>query len=158
MNHIFVLYCILYLYAATGTNPMTPTMHKILIHGAIVIKNALLPIGQLSEEAAEARNKHLLSRQDFARKFSRESCNRDIYNHLKLSSDPLLSSMRKIKKRELKSFFARDYIFTDACGASFCSRRRKCTRRSIIWFIIYNFYIIYFRNLIFVIISMYLKK
>lgn len=38
--------------------PMTPTVHKILIHGATVIENALLPIGQLSEEAAEARNKH----------------------------------------------------------------------------------------------------
>lgn len=42
-------------------HPMTPTMHKILIHGAIIIKNALLPIGQLSEEAAEARNKHFIS-------------------------------------------------------------------------------------------------
>lgn len=37
---------------------MTSTMHKILIHGAVITKNALLPIGQLSEEAAEARNKH----------------------------------------------------------------------------------------------------
>ncbi|KAH0820766.1 hypothetical protein GEV33_002025 [Tenebrio molitor] len=35
-------------------HPMTPTMHKILVHGALVIQNALLPIGQLSEEAAEA--------------------------------------------------------------------------------------------------------
>jgi len=51
-------------------HPMSPTMHKILIHGAVVIKNALLPIGQLSEEAAEARNKHFKSyRQNFARKF-----------------------------------------------------------------------------------------
>ena len=49
---------------------MTPTMHKILIHGAIVIENALLPIGQLSEEAAEASNKYFrLYRQNFARKF-----------------------------------------------------------------------------------------
>ena len=39
-------------------HPVTPTMHKILIHGAIVIENALLPVGQLSEEAAEARNKY----------------------------------------------------------------------------------------------------
>jgi hypothetical protein len=37
---------------------MTPPKHKMLIHGAIVIENALLPIGQLSEEAAEARNKY----------------------------------------------------------------------------------------------------
>ena len=39
-------------------HPMTPTMHKISIHGAIVIENALPPIGQLSEEAAEAHNKY----------------------------------------------------------------------------------------------------
>lgn len=38
-------------------HPMTPTMHKILIHSVTVIENALLPIGLLSEEA-EARNKH----------------------------------------------------------------------------------------------------
>lgn len=86
-------------------HPMTPTMHKILIHGAVVIKNALLPIGQLSEEAAEARNKHFRAyRQDFARKFSRENCNRDIFNRLLLTSDPLLSSMRSVKSRKLNSF------------------------------------------------------
>jgi hypothetical protein len=35
---------------------MTPTMHKVLIYGAILIQDALLTIGQLSEEPAEARN------------------------------------------------------------------------------------------------------
>jgi hypothetical protein len=39
-------------------HPMTPPMHKILIHGAIVIENALLPIGHISEDSAEARNKY----------------------------------------------------------------------------------------------------
>lgn len=88
------LYCDLY-----GWHPMTPTMHKILIHGGEIIENALLPIGQLSEEAAEARNKHFrLYRENYARKFSRENCNFDVYNRLLLSSDPLLSSMRQIKK------------------------------------------------------------
>lgn len=86
-------------------HPMTPTMHKILVHGAVIIEKALLPIGQLSEEAAEARNKHFRSyRQDFARKFSRESCNQDIFNRLLLSSDPMLSSMRIIKKRKASTF------------------------------------------------------
>ena len=69
-------------------HPLTPTMHKILIHGAIVIENALLPIGQLPEEAAEARNKYFhLYRQNFARKFSRVSCNLVVLNRLLLSSD-----------------------------------------------------------------------
>lgn len=86
-----------------GWYPMTPTMHKILRHGATIIDHAILPIGQLSEEAAEARNKHFRTyRQNYARKFSRESCNRDILNRLLLSSDPLLSCTRKrfVKKRK----------------------------------------------------------
>lgn len=89
-----------------GWHPMTPTMHKILIHGSVIIKNALLPIGQLSEEAAEARNKHFrLYRENYARKFSREECNIDIYNRLLLSSDPLLSIMKQTKKRiKVRSF------------------------------------------------------
>ena len=36
---------------------MPPTVHKILIYSSAVIKNAILPIGQLSEEAQEACNK-----------------------------------------------------------------------------------------------------
>ncbi|KAK5645599.1 hypothetical protein RI129_006899 [Pyrocoelia pectoralis] len=84
-------------------HPMTPTMHKVLLHGAVIIKKSLLPIGQLSEEAAEARNKHFRSyRIDFARKFSRESCNQDILNKFLLTSDPFLSSKRSdVKKRKL---------------------------------------------------------
>ena len=80
---------------------MTPAMHKILIHGATVMENAILPIGLMTEEAAEARNKHIrLYRQDYARKFSREQCNLDVMNRLLLSSDPLISSIRpKPKKR-----------------------------------------------------------
>ncbi|CAH1100621.1 unnamed protein product [Psylliodes chrysocephalus] len=87
-------------------HPMTPAMHKILIHGAVITETALLPIGQLSEEEfAEAGNKHFRSYpQDFARKFSRENCNMDIFNHLLLSSDPLLSSMKNFKRRKMKSF------------------------------------------------------
>lgn len=86
-------------------HPMTPTLHKLLIHGAVIIEKALLPIGQLSEEAAEARNKHFRCyRQDFARKFSRENCNQDVFNRLLLSSDLMLSSMRTVKKRKAKTF------------------------------------------------------
>lgn len=86
-------------------HPMTPTLHKVLVHGSDIIKNALLPIGQLSEEAAEARNKHFRSyRQDYSRKFSRESCNKDILNRLLLSSDPFFSASRVIKKNTKSSF------------------------------------------------------
>lgn len=88
-----------------GWHPMTPTLHKILVHGATVIKHAILPIGQLSEEAAEARNKHLLSyRQDFARKFSRVQCNKDVLNRLLLTSDPYLTCMRKRQHKKSEPF------------------------------------------------------
>ncbi|KAJ4436853.1 hypothetical protein ANN_16985 [Periplaneta americana] len=36
---------------------MPATVHKILIHGADVMNNMILPIGQLSEDAQEARHK-----------------------------------------------------------------------------------------------------
>lgn len=86
-------------------HPMTPTMHKILVHGATVIDKALLPIGLLSEEAAEARNKHFrLYRQNFARKFSRVKCNTDIINRLLLSSDPLITGMRPTPKKRTLPF------------------------------------------------------
>ncbi|CAH2102438.1 unnamed protein product [Euphydryas editha] len=88
-----------------GWHPMTPTMHKILVHGSQIIKSSLLPIGQLSEEAAEARNKHFRSyRLNFARKFSREECNLDVYYRLLLSSDPFISCLRQIRKPSRNAF------------------------------------------------------
>lgn len=76
--------------------PMSPTVHKILIHSKSVIEHALLPIGQLSEEASEARNKHFrLYRESFSRKFSRTACMEDIINKLLLTSDPYISSLRQ---------------------------------------------------------------
>lgn len=86
-------------------HPMTHTLHKILLHGPIVIEKSLLPIGMMSEEAAEARNKHFRSyRQDFARKLSRESCNLDVINRILLSSDPLITGMRPTPKKTTKPF------------------------------------------------------
>ncbi|CAH0400138.1 unnamed protein product [Chilo suppressalis] len=81
-------------------HPMSPTLHKVLIHGAAVIKEAILPIGQLTEEAAEARNKHIRAfRLNYARKFSRVACNTDVLNRLLLTSDPLLTGMRNSKHK-----------------------------------------------------------
>lgn len=88
-----------------GWCPMTPTIHKVLMHGANVISHAILPIGQLSEKAAEARNKTFRQyRLGFSRKFSREQCNRDILNRLLLTSDPYLSSIRPKHQKKRKPF------------------------------------------------------
>lgn len=85
--------------------PISPTMHKILIHGVVITKNALLPIWQLSEEAAEWRNKQFRSyRRNFARKLSRESCNKDIFNRLPLTSDPRMSSLRSVNRPRFTYF------------------------------------------------------
>lgn len=88
-------------------HPMSPTVHKVLVHGPLVIQHALLPIGTLSEEAAEARNKHFRNyRKNFARKFSREDCNLDVLNRLLLTSDPFMSSIRIQVKKKAKPFSA----------------------------------------------------
>lgn len=85
--------------------PMSPTMHKVLVHGATVIKHAILPIGQLSEEAAEARNKHFrLYRSKYSRKYNRSICNRDVLNRLLLTSDPFMSCSRKQPRKKSKPF------------------------------------------------------
>lgn len=104
--------------------PMTPTLHKILCHGTLVIEHALLPIGQLSEEAAESRNKHFrLYRQNFARKFSRKDCLQDVMNRLLLTSDIYLSCSSRIyqqKKGKSLSAEARAFLKADEfeCSAS----------------------------------------
>lgn len=83
--------------------PMPTTVHKILMHGQQVIKNALLPIGQLSEEAQEAMNKDFKNfRQGYSRKMSRVKTNEDILHWLLLSSDPLISTTRNLPKHKLK--------------------------------------------------------
>ena len=90
--------------------PMTPTLHKVLVHGPDIVENALLPIGQLSEEAADTRNKHFREyRLSYARKFSRKDCNQDIINRLLLTSDPLLSSIGK-KKHKLTKPFSKEAV------------------------------------------------
>lgn len=105
-------------------HPMTPTLHKILCHGALVIEHALLPIGQLSEEAAESRNKHFrLYRQNFARKFSRQNCIQDVMNRLLLTSDVYISCSSRMlitKKRKPLSAEARAFLKAEEveCSAS----------------------------------------
>ena len=39
--------------------PMPPSVHKILVHGHVVLQNMILPIGMMSEEAQESLNKYI---------------------------------------------------------------------------------------------------
>ncbi|XP_022167164.1 uncharacterized protein LOC111031499 [Myzus persicae] len=84
---------------------MPASVHKILIHGTDVIRSALLPIGQLSKEAQEARNKDFRNiRQNSTRQINRILQNEDLGHMLLVSSDPYISSLKKTSKMNLKSF------------------------------------------------------
>ncbi len=68
--------------------------YKILIHGAEIIFYAILPIGQLGEEAQEVKNKDfkfILENKSW--KDSVEHTNIDFLNYILLSSDPIISSL-----------------------------------------------------------------
>ncbi|CAH0563057.1 unnamed protein product [Brassicogethes aeneus] len=82
---------------------MPASVHKILMHGADVIKFSILPIGLLSEEAQEARNKDYKKyREHHSRKSSRLNTNTDLFHRLLETSDPYLSSIR-IEPRKKKT-------------------------------------------------------
>lgn len=64
----------------------------------------IVTIGQLSEDAQEARNKDIKRyREDFSRECSRAKTTEDIFNRLMVTSDPYISSIRKLPKKKLKS-------------------------------------------------------
>ena len=66
--------------------PIPTAVHKVLIHGYQIIAHAELPIGQLSEDAQESRNKDIKKfREAFARKTSRTDNLQDIFNRLLVS-------------------------------------------------------------------------
>ncbi|CAI6355595.1 unnamed protein product [Macrosiphum euphorbiae] len=79
---------------------MPSSVHKVLIHGADVIRFAPLPIGKLSEEAQESRNKDYKQyREHNTRKNSRLNTNEDLIHILLISSDPYISSIRNVSKK-----------------------------------------------------------
>lgn len=74
---------------------MPVSVHKILIHGADIIEHAVLPIGQLGEDAQEANHKLLRSyRENHSRKISRVANNEDVFKYLLLASDPIVTKLR----------------------------------------------------------------
>lgn len=79
---------------------MPSSLHKILMHGGDIISISPLPIGEMSEEALEARNKDFRNfREHHTRKTSRKNTMEDLVHSLLCSSDPLISSLRSIQKR-----------------------------------------------------------
>jgi len=73
------------------------SIHKLLIHGSDIVKNAIVPIGQLSEDAQEANHKYFRKyRENHSRKMSRIQNNEDIFNNMMIASDPIISNLRKL--------------------------------------------------------------
>lgn len=71
-----------------------------MLHGSQIIKYASLPIGQLSEETQEARNKDSKCyRENNTRKNSRINTIQDLLNNLLISSDPSIRNLRKQKEK-----------------------------------------------------------
>nr|XP_047130034.1 uncharacterized protein LOC124809977 [Hydra vulgaris] len=82
---------------------MPQSIHKMLIHAPSVVDYMTLPIGLLSEEAIEARNKDFKKyREHFTRKCDRIKCNEDLFKRLFYSSDPVISSLRTIVSTKKK--------------------------------------------------------
>lgn len=64
---------------------------------------AFVPVGQLSEESQEASNKFFKrARLMNSRTMSRKSNNKDIIHHLLITSDPLISNIRKTEVSKFK--------------------------------------------------------
>lgn len=83
---------------------MPSSIHKILIHGESIINHfAVLPIGQLSEDAQESRNKDYKKfRLHHSRKCSRSATNEDVFHTLLYTSDPYITSIRKPYVKNVK--------------------------------------------------------
>ncbi|GBP72056.1 hypothetical protein EVAR_48550_1 [Eumeta japonica] len=89
------------LVAAYPWYNLPSSVHKVLIHGSEVIDHALLSIGELSEEAAEACNKLVKQfRRDNTRKMSRVVTNTDLIHRLLLNSDPYISDLRRLPRKK----------------------------------------------------------
>ena len=59
--------------------PMPAAVHKMIVHSHQVVRDKPVPIGLLSEEAQESRNKDVKNfREHFTRKYSRKVTNEDV--------------------------------------------------------------------------------
>src|SRR5215831_6981961 len=90
---------------------MPSSVHKLLVHGVDIIKNFDLPVGQLAEDALEARHKEIRRhRLHHTRKSSRSNTNKDLMTALLLTSDPYISSLRKVTSRKSDLTGIEDYV------------------------------------------------
>jgi hypothetical protein len=102
--------------------PMTPTLHKLIFHGHELIRACPMPLGLMTEEAAEAKHKMFRSdRASHSRMSSRTNNIRDIFQRSLEFSDPYFSlKIMSATKKKAKSVLPRAVIEmldgeTDVC-------------------------------------------
>lgn len=108
---------------------MPTTVHKILIHGAQIISSALLPIGQMSEEAQEYCIKLIKRyREDFSRKSNRRKTMEDVFCRLLVSSDPYITNLQKLPKKNISIVRgSRGVVESTRCCRIYLNFLRYCT-------------------------------
>lgn len=85
---------------------MPTSIHKVLIHGSDVIKVALLPIGQLSEDTLETRHKDMKRyKTSNTRKNGKKNTMCDLLNNILISSNPFIASLRKNTQNKKKTLW-----------------------------------------------------
>lgn len=85
---------------------MPASLHKLLMHGAEVIRSLMLPIGAYSEEAQESQNKNVKwCRLKRSRKTSRRDNTCDLFRALCVMSDPVVVGLihSDVEARQRKS-------------------------------------------------------
>ena len=87
---------------------MPQSVHRLLVHGGSVLKQLSsigFTLGETSEEAQETRNKdHKYAREHHTRKVSRTKTNEDQMHYMMVTSDPLITSLRKPQTTRKDSF------------------------------------------------------
>ena len=80
---------------------MPVSVHVVLIHGANIMSSSVLPIGMMSEEAQEARNKdNKMFRLRHARKTSRVHTMSDVFQRFMVTGDIVVSSRSVYHRRK----------------------------------------------------------
>lgn len=102
---------------------MPSTVHKVLVHGCDIIEFFELPIGQLSEDALEARHKEFRQiRLCNSRKISRSASNTDIIKTLIITSDPEIATYRHVSGNKKNVFWSssdiEEFLITEENSAS----------------------------------------
>lgn len=127
-SELFRQYCLETAEMFIGTYswfPMPVSVHKILIHGYQIVNKSCLPLGSLSEEPQESRNKdYRFFREHHTRKTSRKHTNEDLLKIFLASSDPVITSAMSFKVKKYCN------LLPDAMKLLYISETQSCTDSS----------------------------